>query len=319
MGVTPVPIILDTDIGDDIDDLYALCLALFHPRLRLLAVTTVHGDTQAKARLAAKALRLAGRADIPVAAGIPVSAERLARGQTAPDPVAGATHLHYVESSDLEWNRTYPDAAELIREVVRDASAPVALVGIGPFSNLAQAVAGTTVGIHDRIRCLALMGGQTESVMSEHNVLGDPEAADRVLNCGLPVFLGTYGVTRQVQMTQDQAEALWTGGRSRLFEMLLVCTRMWGRHRGQKPGPVLYDLVPLFWLADPQCVETRASAIRVELAGQYTRGQTVRQPPTDAGTVLESVSLDAAALLRGFVDLMTAADAALGGPGNMER
>ena len=83
MGKTQV--IFDTDLGEDIDDLYALCLAVVHPQLDVQAITTVHGDTQAKARLAKKVLRLIGRPDIPVGAGISMSEARIARKQVLPE------------------------------------------------------------------------------------------------------------------------------------------------------------------------------------------------------------------------------------------
>ncbi|MGD0922302.1 MAG: nucleoside hydrolase [Terriglobia bacterium] len=66
-----IPIILDTDIGTDVDDAFALALILRSPELDLLGVTTVSGDTQARARLAAKMLWEAGRPNVPVAAGEP--------------------------------------------------------------------------------------------------------------------------------------------------------------------------------------------------------------------------------------------------------
>ena len=65
-----IPVIFDTDAGTDIDDLYALALILAHPELELLGVVTADGDTQARARLVAKMLRLAGREDVPVRAGL---------------------------------------------------------------------------------------------------------------------------------------------------------------------------------------------------------------------------------------------------------
>ena len=62
--------ILDTDIGTDVDDALALAFALRHPGLELRAVTTVSGDAVQRARVAKKLLLLAGRDDIPVAAGL---------------------------------------------------------------------------------------------------------------------------------------------------------------------------------------------------------------------------------------------------------
>ncbi len=91
-----IPVIYDTDLGEDIDDLYALYLALFHPGLEVIAVTTVHGDTRRKAQLASKVLRMAGHEDVPVGAGIGMSQERLERGQTEPDPGKTASFQVYV-------------------------------------------------------------------------------------------------------------------------------------------------------------------------------------------------------------------------------
>src|SRR5689334_7394399 len=64
-----IPIILDTDIGTDIDDVYALVLAAVSPELELKAVTTVNKGTVLRARLAKAVLRMLGRIEIPVAAG----------------------------------------------------------------------------------------------------------------------------------------------------------------------------------------------------------------------------------------------------------
>lgn len=66
----PIPVLLDTDIGTDIDDAYALAQVVRSPELELLGVTTVAGDAVARARLAAKLLAAAGRHEVPVHAGI---------------------------------------------------------------------------------------------------------------------------------------------------------------------------------------------------------------------------------------------------------
>lgn len=67
----PEKIIIDTDIGDDIDDAFAVALALRSPEVQILGVTTTFGDTQTRAKLVDRLLAEAGREDIPVAAGAP--------------------------------------------------------------------------------------------------------------------------------------------------------------------------------------------------------------------------------------------------------
>jgi inosine-uridine nucleoside N-ribohydrolase len=69
VAAEPIPVLLDTDIGGDIDDAYALVQILCSPELKLVGVTTVSGDAVARARLAAKLLTVAGRPTIPVYAG----------------------------------------------------------------------------------------------------------------------------------------------------------------------------------------------------------------------------------------------------------
>src|ERR1700746_3450627 len=67
-----VPILLDTDIGDDIDDAFALALALASPEIDLRGVTTVCGDAHTRALIVCRLLHAVGRDDVPVASGAPV-------------------------------------------------------------------------------------------------------------------------------------------------------------------------------------------------------------------------------------------------------
>jgi inosine-uridine nucleoside N-ribohydrolase len=303
MTQPPVPILLDTDIGDDIDDLYAVALAVRHPGLRLLAVTTVHGDTQHRARLAAKGLRLAGAPGVPVGAGIELPPERRRRGQTRPDPRAGLSHGEFVQPGDPEAGAAYPDAQVVLAAALAAAPAPVVLVGIGACSNLALAAATLPPELRAKVRGVALMGGEVEAMRVEYNILCDPEGADTLFTCGWPVFLGTYFVTRQLVIPMPEMERRWGASPDPLHQGMVAATRLWfARAHYGKPGPVLYDLVPLFWAADPACVTTRTTGVRVELEGQYTRGFTVAR--SDGPPIQVSTGLDAPALVERFCQLI---------------
>jgi len=299
-----VPVIYDTDLGEDIDDLYALYLALFHPGIDVLAVTTVHGDTQAKARLARKVLRLAGFPRIPVGAGIEMSDARIARGQKNPDPANVASYIKYVVRDDQEWGATFPPAAEVIDQALARATEPLAFIVEGAFSNVAAAIRSGGPEV-EKVRCVAAMAGETRRVMNEYNVLCDPEAADSVLNSGVPVFLGTYDLTAQLRMTMQEMEDAFAESQNPLHQVLLDCTRLWWEQvrGGCKSGPVLYDLVPVFWLTDNSLIDTLATSVRVELDGQYTRGQTVRVCE-ERKSVLESEYLDQDALMTEFMHII---------------
>ena len=70
-GATAAPekIIIDTDIGDDVDDAFALALAVKSPELQILGVMTTFGDTETRAKLTDRFLAELGRPEIPVLAG----------------------------------------------------------------------------------------------------------------------------------------------------------------------------------------------------------------------------------------------------------
>src|SRR5579871_1778893 len=69
-AASPQLVIIDTDIGDDIDDAFAVALALQSPELKILGITTAFGDTELRARLLDRYLAAIGRKDIPVEAGV---------------------------------------------------------------------------------------------------------------------------------------------------------------------------------------------------------------------------------------------------------
>jgi purine nucleosidase/pyrimidine-specific ribonucleoside hydrolase len=296
-----IPIVLDTDIGDDIDDLFALYLCLYHPRLELLAVTTAHGKVTEKARLVRKALRMVGRTDIPIGAGVAMSQERLARGDS-PEK-AFHSHIDYVTAEDPEAAMQFSSADSVLREALGSATRPVTLISIGALSNIASALQFEPE-LKAKIEKIAIMGGETQRVMNEYNIWCDPEAADRVLSDGIPVFMGTFVQTERLRMTMDQVEQEFRGDAHPSHTALRECNRLWDMYRGWKHGPILYDLVPIFYTADPACVVTRKSFVRVELNGTYTRGQTVRVRGEGEPHITESIDLNPDHLVGEFLSIL---------------
>ncbi len=314
------PVIFDTDAGTDIDDLYALALIVAHPELELLGVTTTTGDTQARARLAAKMLRLQGAPDVPVYAG--------ARLPLAPTDTPGApmghhtlTHCDLVSKGDPEHGREYGDGIEFILETLRAATQPITLIGTGPWTNLAEVLSRADEKLKSKIKCIALMGGEVHTLLAEWNVKGDPEAADVVLKSGVPVFMGTWSVTRQLRFDMDEVGALIGESPSPFLQALYSGTQMWWNTGiTDKRGPVLYDAVPVFWAAGERnqisCI--RIEELPVELDGQHTRGMTVPKPhevanapktaETGAGYIAVSNEMDAATLKSRFVELVVPND-----------
>src|SRR5215470_17112431 len=120
-------VIIDTDIGDDIDDAFAVTLALKSPELEILGITTTFGDTETRAKLLDHLLGEVGRADIPVAAGPPTP------------PKTAFTQLKYAEGGHFA-KPSHADAVTFLLDQIRRNPGEITLVAIGPLVNVGAAI-----------------------------------------------------------------------------------------------------------------------------------------------------------------------------------
>ena len=130
-----IPIILDTDIGTDVDDALALTFAVRSPEIEIVAVTTVGVDVRLRGRIARKLLRVLGRDEIPVAAGCD---RRLDGREFKPMPISGARG--FIENEQDGFPLQEQHAVDLIIDIIQAANAKITLVLIGPVTNAAMAL-----------------------------------------------------------------------------------------------------------------------------------------------------------------------------------
>ena len=304
----PVPLILDTDIGDDVDDVFALLLAVRDPAYDLRAVTVVHGQVDARARLARHVLDLAGRSDIPVAIGSSASlagpVNRGDRGNT----MASADEVMPGPGSK-EWDalgaRLDPrPASELIIELVRNATVPPVLAAIGPLTNIAQ-VLRQAPDIAGRIAALVIMGGRLGegSNAGEHNLNMDPEAASIVLGSDAPIRLGTFDVTRDAVLGHDDVERLRAGDAAcqSAADQLALYLR-----RRNRPETSMYDPVAMTLAINEDYLRTEplAIALDVDVPGRKVV-TTVDAGAPSAVTMAVSTGIDVAAFHAHLMDTIT--------------
>ncbi len=188
-----ISLILDTDLGDDVDDVFALAYAARHPRINLRAVTTVLGDTRWRAALALRLLDEMGVDDVPVAAGAPggeVNTVTLSGDVVVPpgtdDPRCDARAV-----------------TDVMADVIASAAQPVWLATIGPATNAARLLAERPE-VAEGLAGIVMMGGRHEPAFPrEHNFGTNPTAAAAVCNRGGKVLVGDYVVTCQAQLRRD--------------------------------------------------------------------------------------------------------------------
>lgn len=256
-------IIIDTDIGDDVDDLLALALAIREPSLELAGITTVYRNTPARAAIAAYFLReLAGLPHIPIHAG-------------AEQPLAGecdATELpcqYHEEMAGFAADST--DAVGFLRAQLEQA--PATLVCIAPLTNIALLLEAHPE-IASRIESLVIMGGCYFSHACEWNITADPEAAAVVFDSGVPIRAVGLDVTTRCSVTEAQLASIDATIPANAF--LLRACRDW--QQASSFLPVLHDPLTIYSLLPESDLSFQAETIRIELSGTHTRGMTWCEP-----------------------------------------
>ena len=268
------PLILDCDPGHD--DAIALLLALGSPELDLLGVTTTYGN-QTLEKTTANALRvleLAGRSEVPVAAGAAAPLER---------ELVVAAHVHGESGLDgptLPAPSVEPfstDAVEWMAGAVADASRPVTVVPPGPNTYVARFLEehGT-----DGIERIVLMGGAiAEGNMTpaaEFNIWADPEAAQAVFHAGLDLTMIGLDVTHKAVTGPDMQRRLREAGSIGVFVAELVdFFAMYHRRTYGWEGAPIHDAVAVAHVLRPGLVETQLRNVEIERESELCRGRTV--------------------------------------------
>jgi purine nucleosidase len=186
-------VLLDTDIGNDIDDAVCLAYLLSQPRCDLLGVTTVTAEPAARARLASVLCRAAGR-DVPI---LPGAADPLATPPLQEPPPQAVALARWDHDTDFPRG----EAVEFLRRRIRAHPGEVTLLAIGPLTNVALLFA-VDPDVAGMLEALVLMGGRyvTEGG-PEWNILNDPYAAARVFAAPVPVLRAVgLDVTERVTM-----------------------------------------------------------------------------------------------------------------------
>ena len=285
------PILLDCDPGHD--DAIALLLALASPEVELLGVTTVAGN-QTVEKTTANAIRvleLAGRGDVPVAAG---AGRPLVREPFVAAYVHGESGL---DGPDLPPPRGEPVAGHAVG-FLAERVAGATLVATGPLTNVALLLALHPDAAPERI---VLMGGAIAegnvTPAAEFNVWADPEAAQRVFRSGLDVTMVGLDVTHRALVTARHAEKLRASGRvGAVVADLLAFYERFHREVYGFDGSPIHDAVALAYAFRPDLLETPDLNVEIDCESELCRGRTVvdlwrrsgREPNAHVATGIDS-------------------------------
>lgn len=265
-------ILIDTDIGDDIDDLLALAFAVNSPEIELIGVTTVFRNTLLKARIARKLLRLAGKAEIAV---VPGAAKPLQNRSFEPfftECDFDAAPSQYAADMENEPGALAErsEAVDFILQKTLATDGDMTLVAIGPLTNIARVITRNAAAAR-KIKRVVLMGGAYFSNAVEYNIRCDPEAAAIVFESGIAITGIGLDVTLQCRLAETDLQRIRQHG-SMLSDFLYRMITIW---RGNTRNlPYLHDPLAIGSVLNQGFVHLTPKAIAVETQGAYTRGMT---------------------------------------------
>lgn len=269
-GPRPIPVILDTDIGDDIDDTFALLMLLRSKELDLKLVVTDFGDTVYRARLAAKLLQAMGRADVPVAVGLRQNEK-------------GGAQAEWLGDFALSRypGKVHSDGVQALIDTVLASKEPITLIGIGPTPNLEIALQREP-RLAKRARFVGMYGSLYRGYNgaahadAEWNVKSAIPGFRRALEAPWPMLLtplDTCGLVRLPEAKWAKVLASPDPGARALVEN----NRVWcaarpdicGKDpsRAERDTTVLYDTVAVYLAFSERLVRVEETGVRVDDAG----------------------------------------------------
>jgi pyrimidine-specific ribonucleoside hydrolase len=277
----PSRVIIDTDPG--VDDALALLLAMRSPELKIEAITPVAGNVPLDLTLpnALRMVEIAGRTDIPVAAG---ARAPLMRRLVTATYAHGENGLGGAIFPEPTTKPVATPAAEMIRQIIRKYPGEVTLITIGPLTNIATAL-NSDPELASMVRALVMMGGSLSggniTPAAEFNVYVDPEAARIVFQSGIPITMVGLDVTRRTSLTDDHVRTLEAAQNpvSQAAAKIGRNALNHNRERGYLVGPNMHDSLAVAGFLDPAILKLQDYYVDVETTGELTAGETLGYSP----------------------------------------
>jgi inosine-uridine nucleoside N-ribohydrolase len=254
--------ILDTDIGDDIDDAFALALLLNSPEVKLLGVTTEYGDTELRARLVERFLESAGRTEIPVAAGV------------ATDYNNVFTQARYAEREPV---RKHADGVEFLLDAIEAHPGEITLIAIGPQVNIDAAIKKDP-DTFKKLKRVVMMGGSVyggygrdadgkpRPPEAEWNIKLWPAGPKALLASGVPVYMMPLDST-QIPLEVTDRERIFSNGTAVTDQLALLYHQWYWLNDHPNPTPTLFDPVAAAYAMRPELCPTKGMRIEVDEKG----------------------------------------------------
>lgn len=268
---TRIPIIIDTDIGEDLDDLLMLSVALNSPEFDILAVTTVDGDTDARSRIARRMTAAYGQGHIPVCAGY---RRPMPQGNSPVEPGMSVTQGAVAETEEGLPPACELDAADLIAKIAAERPGEVSLINVGAMTNTGQALVRhpDTAKALKAIVFPAVLAEVGSERFIDWNFWYDPVAAAVVARSDANWILVSWNICRGLGPDMEQARQIADTGLE-TTDLITLAIAEWRRNKREitpHTRPHAADLKALaYLLGEADVTATRGRAeVTVAPGGQ---------------------------------------------------
>lgn len=242
----PIPVIFDTDIGDDIDDTWALGLLLRCPELDVKLVVGDNGKPDYRAKLLAKFLEAAGRSDIPVGMGLDVNPEK------------GGRQSEWVQDYDLNQypGKIHQDGVQAMIDAIMNSRRPITVIAVGPVQNIAEALKrepriaqrARFVGMHGSVR----VGYRNDpKICAEYNVKVAPKSCQQVFTAPWDMTITPLDTCDKIVLTGEKYQQVYQSA-GPIASAIVANYRLWA---AREPGSIanvpvrsstLFDTVAIY-------------------------------------------------------------------------
>ncbi|MEN6384261.1 MAG: nucleoside hydrolase [Phycisphaerales bacterium] len=259
MASAKIPVILDTDIGDDIDDTWSLLTLLQSPEFDLKLVVTATGDTALRAKIVAKILEQTGRTDIPIAVGKKTP-------DKFPTPFGKFSSHPYFQRSWIEdydikkyKGKIIEDGVDAMIQTIMHSKQQVVIIAIGPLPNLAEALKREPL-IAEKSKIVGMLGSvykgysNSQKIAAEWNIATYIKDAQQVFAFAWPMTITPLDTCGVVKLQGENYQKILHSNHP-AAKTVIDSYRCWLNRPGEKPderysidkgSTVLYDTVAIY-------------------------------------------------------------------------
>ena len=256
-----IPIILDTDIGTDVDDAFALALILTSPEMDLRGITTVGSEARTRALIVCRFLAAVGKSNVPVAAG------------ASPQPDEEIEKQGRYAKPDGSRRPPLPQpvketAVEFLYQRLKERRGELTLLAIGPLTNIARLLREHP-DCKPWVRRIVMMAGSVRvgykgkaPPETEWNIRCDIPAAQAVFASGIPLVVAPLDATTTLKLEEAPRRRL-SQARTPMTEQVRMLYELWGEQT-----PTLYDPVAVALCFDERFCTMEDLRLEVDSKGQ---------------------------------------------------